>query len=373
MRAKEPRVAILPVRSLGGDRDGFAAGLIESLLVALSRFHRTACVDATRFSGLDADYRLASTVQYSGKRIRIFFQLDQHDRVVWAQRWDRELDDACADDLASKVSAQVDSVVRSDDRPPTQPTAAYFVQRGISAIHHLHPTTFHKASDVFANALAIDPDNASAHVWWAFWHLLFVGQGWAADPGREIQRAGALVERAIKLGSNDAELLSLAGHIHSFLYKRPEQACDLQERAVAANPDLPLAWSLLGAANIYLGRYDLAITHIKRAQSLSPHDSLSFFLDNFQMMALAGRGDFAAAAAVGRRTLTLNRWFSSTYKGYLSALGHVGDDEEAAKVLPQLYALEPNFSITSAMQRSPMNREDLAVYAEGLRRAGLRR
>jgi TolB-like protein len=377
LRSSENRVAILPVRSLGGDEFsvGLAESLIaESLIVELSRFHRIACIDATRSSAnLDADYRLATTVQHSDSRIRSFVQLDQHDRVVWSQTWDHELDDVFAlhNEIASSVAAQIDSILRLDSIPK-QPTAANFVRQAVSAIHRLHPTTFHEAGNALAKALAREPDNASAHVWWAFWHLLFVGQGWATDPNTEMRRAGILAERAIRLGCNDAELLSLAGHIRSFLYKRPEEARDLQERAVVANPNSPLAWSLLGAANIYLGRCDEAITHIIRAQNLSPFDSLSFFLDNFHMMALAGRGDFAAAATVGRRTLALNPWFSSTCKGYLSALGHVGDDAEATRVLSHLYALEPNFSITSAVQRSPLHREDLAVYAEGLRRAGLR-
>ena len=373
MRSSELRVAILPVRPLG--RDGFGVGLTESLIVALSRFHRIACIDATRSSvNLDADYQLATTVQYSDGRIRSFVHLDRHGRVVWSQRWDHEPGDlfALQDEIASRVAAQIDSILRLASIP-NQPTAASFVRQAVSAIHRLHPTTFHEAGNAFAKALTLEPYNASAHVWWAFWHLLLVGQGWATDPSAAIQRAGALAERAIRLGCNDAELLSLAGHIRSFLYKRPEEARDLQELAVDTNPSLPLAWSLLGAAKIYVGRYDEAIAHINRAQSLSPHDTLSFFLDNFQMMALAGRGDFAAAATVGRRTVALSPWFSSTYKGYLSALGHVGDDAEATRVLSRLYALEPNFSIASAVQRSPWKRtDDLAVYAEGLRRAGLR-
>jgi len=373
LRSSEPRVAVLPVQSLGDD--WFAVGLAQSLIVALSQFHRIACIDATRSSVyLDADYQLETTVQYSDSRIRSFVQLDQHDRVVWSQKWDHELDDVFAlqDEIASRVAAQIDSILRLESIPK-QPTAANLVRQAVSAIHHLHPTTFHEAGNALAKALTIEPDNASAHVWWAFWHLLFVGQGWATDPNTEMQRAGILAERAIRFGCNDAELLSLAGHIRSFLYRRPEEARDLQERAVVANPNSPLAWSLLGAANIYLGRYDEAITHIIRAQKLSPLDSLSFFLDNFQMMALAGRGDFAAAATVGQRTLALNPWFSSTCKGYLSALGHVGDDAEATRVLSRLYALEPDFSITNAVERSPLHREDRAIYAEGLRRAGLRR
>jgi tetratricopeptide (TPR) repeat protein len=343
-------------------------------MVALSRFHRIACIDATRSSvNPDADYRLATTVQCADSQIRSLFQLDRHHRVVWAQRWDHKLDDilAVVDEIANKVAAQIDSVMRFD-HVPEQPTAAKFVRQAIAAIHRLHPSTFHQAGEAFANALALEPDNASAHVWWAFWHLLLIGQGWTSDPNTAIQRAGELADKSIRLGCHDAELLCLAGHIRSFLYKRPEEARELQERAVVTNPNLPLAWSLLGAVNTYLGHYDEAVAYINRAQSLSPYDPLSFFLDNFHMMAYAGRGDFATAVTIGRRTITLNPWFSSTYKGYLSALGHVGDEAEAARMLPRLYKLEPTFSIANAVQRSPMNREELAVYADGLQRAGLR-
>jgi adenylate cyclase len=85
------------------------------------------------------------------------------------------------------------------------------------------------------------------------------------------------------------------------------------------------------------------------------------------------RGDFENAIISGRRAIELNPGCSSTYKGYLATLGHLQHDQEAARVLARLLILEPGFSIRSAIERSPMiRRDDLALYAEGLRRAGLR-
>ena len=84
-------------------------------------------------------------------------------------------------------------------------------------------------------------------------------------------------------------------------------------------------------------------------------------------------GAFETAVALGRHAIELKPDFSSTYKGYLAALGHLGHDQEAPKVKARLMALEPGFSVRGAVERSPMTRrEDLALYAEGLRRAGLR-
>jgi tetratricopeptide (TPR) repeat protein len=84
------------------------------------------------------------------------------------------------------------------------------------------------------------------------------------------------------------------------------------------------------------------------------------------------RHEYERAVEIGRRAIELNPWFSSSYKGHLSALGHLGREREAADVLRRLLVLEPGFSVRDAVQRSPiLCPEDIATYAEGLRRAGL--
>ena len=84
-------------------------------------------------------------------------------------------------------------------------------------------------------------------------------------------------------------------------------------------------------------------------------------------------GEFETVVTLGRRAIELNPSFSSTYKGYLAALGHLNRDDETARIRARLLVLEPSFSVRDAVDRSPMMRpKDLALYAEGLRRAGLR-
>jgi hypothetical protein len=57
----------------------------------------------------------------------------------------------------------------------------------------------------------------------------------------------------------------------------------------------------------------------------------------------------------------------------LAILGHLAYHQEANRVLSRLLELEPAFSIRDAIERSPMRRQqDLDLYADGLRRAGLR-
>jgi tetratricopeptide (TPR) repeat protein len=225
---------------------------------------------------------------------------------------------------------------------------------------------------MLAAALAVEPGNAAAHAWWAYWHLLLVGQGWAKDPVAAALRAGELAERAVTLDPCDARALALVGHVRGFLHKRAEEACALHERALSLNPNLPLAWCFSGFAQSYLGRHEEAIQQITQAQRLSPHDPHAFFFDMALMMPHFFRGDFEKAVIAGRRAIELNPGCSSTYKGYLAALGHLRHEQEADRVRTRLLALESGFTVRSAIERSPLTRrEDLALYAEGLRLAGL--
>jgi hypothetical protein len=83
-------------------------------------------------------------------------------------------------------------------------------------------------------------------------------------------------------------------------------------------------------------------------------------------------GQFEAAAQVGRVARDHHPGLSSTYKGLLSALGHLGANREAAAVRKGLLALENHFSIRVAASRSPLiRRDDLDLYLQGLRLAGV--
>jgi len=396
-RAGGVRLCVLPPRTLDSDTpDGILPGLAEEMTAAMSRFRWISCMTggaptvgseiakpADRRERLDVDYLLDSTMQCSRRHMRIIVRLlDLHagSNVIWAQRFDREVDDALAvqGEIAAETSAQIDPelLMREGERRTadgSQEMSAFdLTLRAIPSIYRLEPSSFHAAGDLLAAAVALEPGSAAAHAWWAYWHLLLVGQAWADEPFAATARAGELADRAVTLDPGDARALTLVGHVRGFLHKRPEEACVLHERALSLNPNLPLAWCFSGLAHSYLGRHEEAVEQITRAQFLSPHDPHAFFFDMALMMPHFLQGEFAKAQAVGRRAIELNPGFTSTYKGYLATLGQLGLEQEAGRVLARLLALEPRFCIRCALEQSPMTRQsDLALYADGLRRAGL--
>ncbi len=208
--------------------------------------------------------------------------------------------------------------------------------------------------------------------WLAHWYIFLLGQDWASDKAQAAQRADTLSQQAIILDPGDARGYTMAGHVRAFLHKDAEAALWLHERALVLNPNLALAWCYSGLAHCYLGRHTEATRRIQRARYLSPHDPHSFFFETSLSIPLLLTGQYDAAARAGRRARSLHSGLSSTYKTLLAALGHLGASREAAEVRKALLALEPGFSVVSAMLRSPLQRaEDRKCYADGLRLAGI--
>ncbi len=302
------------------------------------------------------------------------------EEVVWTRRFDRAAADILAlqDELASATAAQIapELMLRQSAqaaaRRRADPTSHELMLRAIPAIYRIDQEGFRAAGQMLEESLRLDPSFAPAHSWLAHWHIFLLGQGWAEDPDAASRRAGELSERAVMLDPGDARGLTLAGHVRGYLHHQPGEGMALHERALAINPNLALAWSLAGLTQSYLGEHREAIRCNEEAQRLSPYDPHGFFFETARIMPHLLLHEHDVAAEVGRRAVELNPGFSSGYKGLLAALGHLGRAAETPSLRARLLALEPGFTIEGAISRSPLTQpQDLAHYAEGLRRAGL--
>lgn len=388
------RIGVVPFRSLDAREDELPAALAEEITAALSRFRWISCIactpcmpckpasGASPFGDSGLDCVLDGSIQRSSGRIRIIARLlDMRagGEVIWASRFDSEAIDhlTLQDQISGQIAARLDSalLLREGERAAASlggtPSAANLVLRAIPGIFRLEQRAFADAGTLLEQALAAEPGHAPAHAWWAYWHLLQVGQGWAPDPMGAAYRAGELASRAVMLDPGDARALTFAGHVRGFL-RQPQEACALHDRAIEINPSLALAWCFSGLAHCYLGEQDQAIRRIEEAHRLSPYDPHAFFFDMALTMPYFLRGEHSIAMEIGRRAIELNPGFSSSYKGYLAALGHLGKLDEAVAIRERLLVLEPGFTLQSARERSPMVRhQDLSHYLEGLQRAGL--
>lgn len=392
------RVGVAQLRALSSTLAGeLAAALTEELAGALARFRWLSCVPMASlaiFFGerwghdplwreLGLDFLLDGAVQQSGEQLRVMIRLldlRSVGEVVWSARFDRTIISILElqEEIAAGTAAQLEPRLllwegeRVSALGRSNPTAQDLFYASIPHLFRLDRSGFRTAGENLERALQLDPENPRILAWLAQWYLFVLGQGWAEDISEATRRAHELASTAVDIAPDDARALTLAGHVRGFIERRPDEALELHQRAIAANPNLPLAWCRSSFALSYSGHHAEALRHGARARSLSPTDPLSFVHDGALAVPHFLLGEYEEAVRLGARAIALNPGFSSSYKTQLAALGHLGRHEQAGETRARLLALEPGFSVSQAMERSPIRlAEDRARYAEGLRLGGL--
>ena len=393
------RIGVLPLKLAGATEEEahLSPGLADEITTALARFRWLFVVSSSSLARFAAesreeaairetfgiDFLLDGSIQRVRNRLRIMLRLldlRSANQVVWARRFDRQAHDLLSlqDEIAAEVVAQIDPEIllieakRVAARPATDTTAYDLALRALPLIDRLERNSFMKAGDYLAKAIALEPDFAAAHAWYAYWHVFLVGQHWTDRPKAMMMRAAELAERAIVVDPHDARALTIAGHVRAFLHHRLREAAALHERALSLNPNLAMAWALSGATHAYMGNLAEAERRNKRYKKLSPLDPHAFIFDGFFTMIYLLKREYEAAVEFGRAVTQMNPALSAGFKPYLSALGHLGRVEEAATTRQRLLAIEPEFTVQRFLATTPLEREaDKRHYAEGLLLAGI--
>jgi tetratricopeptide (TPR) repeat protein len=284
---------------------------------------------------------------------------------------------ALQDEIAAALVARIDPEIllieaeRAQARRSVGATGYDLLLRAIPALHRLDREGFLEAGALLDRATALEPDYAPAFAWHAYWHLFLVGQGWA-EGAEAIGNAERLARRAIALDPQDAQALTIFGHVRAFLHHSLREARALHERALALNPNLAMAWVFSGMTESYLGAHEEALRRLDRYKQLSPLHPHAFFFDAARGVPLLLLRRHEEAAEVGRQAIALQPAMSYPYKFLLSALGHLGEGREAAEIRARLAEIEPDFDLARAVRRNPMARtEDRAHYERGLGLAGV--
>ncbi|WP_137128223.1 BTAD domain-containing putative transcriptional regulator [Roseomonas sp. HF4] len=388
------RLGVVPLRLIGGGTDAdVSLGLAGEITAALARFRWLVLVDSSSVAAaerqpgggeeLGLDFSLSGSVQRSGDRVRVTLRLTDHrppESVVWAERFDRDAGDILAlqDEIAAEVVARVDPEIllieanRAVARPHVHANAYDLLLRAIPAIYRLDRQSYELAGRMLDEATRLEPDYAPAFAWHAYWHLFLVGQGWAQNDGDVLAKSEELASRAVALDPSDAQALTVLGHVRAFLHHRVAEAVTLYDRALALNPNLPMAWVFSALALSYRGQHAEALTRWERYKRLAPLHPHAFFFDAARLVPLLLLHRHADVDADARRVTALHAGFTFPYKAWLSALGHLGRREQAAEVRARLLAIEPDFTLAKARERAPMRvPADLDHYLGGLRRAGI--
>lgn len=394
----KPSIAVLPFQNMSGDpeQDYFADGVVEDVITALSRLrwlfviarnssftYKGRAVDVKQVGReLGVGYVLEGSVRKAANRVRITGQLIDAatGAHLWAERFEGTLDDIfeLQDQVAaSVVGAMAPQLERAEieraQRLPTTSLSAYDCYlRGLAHVHQGSREAVEAALPLFAQARELDPDFASAYgmaAWCYFWRKV---NGWMTDRPREIAEGTRLARKAVELGRDDAVALTRGGHALGHFTDELDAGIALLDRAVVLNPNLAAAWFLGGYLRVWNGEADAAIAHFTKAMRLSPLDPEAYRMQAGMAAAhlFAGRFDDASSwAEKAFRNLP-----SFLMVGCIIAASHAlaGRSEPAERAMEHLHRLHPALRIATIKDWLPIHRpEDLAIFSEGLRKAGM--
>jgi DNA-binding SARP family transcriptional activator/Tfp pilus assembly protein PilF len=301
----------------------------------------------------------------------------QEARPVWSDRFDLTIDalDRVNHLITGPIAARIDPVISFIEGQQTGPQragATAYVLRAVSLMYGLERESYEEAGRLLSRAMQLDPENAKAAAWGAYWQVWHVGQGWAKNPTHALATAQEWALRAIRLDPENAEALGIYAHICAFLNKDFDSALHYFDRALRLNPNLAFLWALSAPTYCYVGKPDLALEHLDRYRELAPFDHYYRYWEGAYTIAYVFKGEYEKAATIGRRAVRANPEFSNGYKPLIAALGHLGRREEAAPYVEKLLSLEPNFSVTRFGKVYPIRiAEDRDRYMQGLLRAGV--
>jgi tetratricopeptide (TPR) repeat protein len=331
---------------------------------------------------LGVRYVLEGSIRKAASRVRITGQLIDASTGahLWADRFDGTLEDIF--DLQDQMTTSVVGAIAPTleqveiERAKSKPTASldaydYFL-RGMASVHQWTREANDEALGLFYKAIELDSNYASAYGMAAWCHIWRKLNGWVIDRAREVQEGTRLAKRAVELGKDDAVALSRGGHALAWFAHDLDGGAAYIDRALLLNPNLSAAWNLSGWVRAYRGELQLAIEHHERAMRLSPLDPNLYNMHVGMGFAHFLAGRFDEASSWSRRALHEQPNFPAANRILAASKALAGDLAEAQQALAHVRELDPQLRISNLKEVLPLRRpEDLAKFAEGLRKAGL--
>jgi TolB-like protein/Tfp pilus assembly protein PilF len=393
---EKPSIAVLPFVNMSGDpeQEYFSDGITEDIITALSRLHWFLVIarnSTFAYKGKPADvkqigrdlgvrYLLEGGIRKIGNRVRITAQLINATTGVhlWAERYDRELNDifALQDEITQSVTAAIEpklaeaESVHFQGRSPEDLAAWDLVMRAVASFWRMTTAESEAAIDMLRLAVQRYPNYAPAQSMLAFALLVSDHVGWA-PPGMPYRLAADLAHRAAELDDNDPWAHLALGYL-AFTARQTDDAVRQFKRALDLNPNFAAAYGYLGWAVVFDGRHEEAIEYFQQAFRMSSHDPLIAFFYAGMCAAHYFARRFSEAVEWGRKTIQQRPGFIAGHRILCASLAQAGRTEELHAAMGRLRELQPDITVAWLEEHVPYTPRAIAHYLDGMRKAGVK-
>jgi adenylate cyclase len=361
-------VLVLPFANMSGDaeQEYFSDGITEDIITDLSKVSALSVIarnTAFTFKGKAVEvtqvarqtgvsHVLEGSVRKAGNRVRITGQLidGSSGNHVWAERYDRDLDDifALQDDISRAIVDALKINLLGNERPSsgergTTNVEAY--QYYLMGRHHYRRGGRQNnltARRLFQKAIEIEPGYAQAYAALAIVESLLLHIN---DPAVSLESLLAATDRALTLNDRLAE--PHAAKAFALLAQGNYQAAiAAAKHAASLDPDLPEAYHALGNALRLAKQYAEAAASYERLAILAPDNfhSLGMAIDCYRSTGSEVEARDAARRAMQRleKTIALHPDDAMTLAMGTNLWGDLGQIEKARAWAKRALDLDPD-------------------------------
>jgi len=364
-------IVVLPFVNLGGNtgQDYFVDGVTESLTTDLSRIpgafviarntaftFKSKPVDARAIGReLGVRYAMEGSVQGGGDRIRVNAQLidTETGAHLWAERFDKpradifDMQDEITTRLARTVGIELVAAEgrRAERERPNNMDAVDLAMRGWAILNQpLSLRRDREACDLFDAALRLDDRNVEALVGLAFYHVNDVRTFASTNRDEQLRIAETAITEALTLAPGNALAHFVRANV---LHISGATERSLRELEFAITLDRNLAWAHADAGfmKVLLGRAEEAEADVANAIRLSPRDP---WLDRWHsLLGIADLflGRLESALDRLRKSVEMNPNVALTQFFLAAASALSGRAAEAREARNAGLRLDPNFTV----------------------------
>jgi TolB-like protein len=390
----KPSIAVLPFTNLSADpeQEYFSDGITEDIITELTRFpslfviarnssfaYKGQSVNVGKIGQeLGVAYVVEGSVRKAGNRVRISAQLVEAEsgNHLWAERYDRELEDifAVQDDVVREIAAaapgQLDAIAaqRARRRPVKNLTAYDYVLRGEWYLNREYASP--DAVPLFEKAIEIDPQCARAYTWLANFHAYRVFKD--AAPIEEAARmARSLAERALQIDPADPAVQAIAAEAY-YMLGELDLARRHIEKAITLNPNSYVVMQFAGYVLAYLGDHEEGLRWLNRLSRHDPAGSSgdAFREGYFDIFYMTRRYEDAIEVFRGWRNPQPHM-----YLALAAAFAQLDRNDDVRTTVAQFERIRPEgfdpVKVAHSHARTCARQEDADHWLEGYRKAGL--
>jgi adenylate cyclase len=388
----KPSLAVLPFANLSRapDQDYFADGMTDDLITSLSKLSGLLVIGRQSvfvYKGSNRDareiarelgvrYLLEGSVRRLEHRVRINAQLVEaaHGVQVWAERYDRDLEDifALQDDVTRRIvealevhlsEAESKTLIRVDK---VNVEAHDHLLCGRDRFWEFTIESAEAAQELFIKALEVDPNYSIAHAWLSRAYIYrfatrFIDRPELCELGFHHARMAVDLSPGLSLG------YSSLGWAHLWRGQGIE-ALGAARRAVQMDPNNADAHAFLAIILANSGQGDEGADYMQKAMRLNPHPTAFYFFALGVCRFVQARYEEAAAAF--KKGFDVAPRFTPNTEILVATYGILGRLEEAAHYRDAILKRQPRNVIQSRWRHFFIDADASERFWGGLERAG---